>query len=117
MSRAESLARAGDHSQAAAEVAALAGDRKASGDSLVHAARILAIAASGSRQVPPEINEVFAARACGYLARAERSGSFKDKAKAARAVRDPDLSTLHRRPDFPTLILDQSFPNDAFARP
>jgi hypothetical protein len=52
-----------------------------------------------------------------YLARAERSGTFKDKAKASRAAGDPDLAVLRARPDFPTLILDQSFPKDAFARP
>jgi serine/threonine-protein kinase len=117
MSRAESMARAGEPAMAAEEATILTSDPAASGDLLFHASRVLAIASASARAASSETAERYASLACASLSRAVKAGVFRDKKKAALARTDPALAPLRARSDYPVYLLDLTLPDDPFQHP
>jgi tetratricopeptide (TPR) repeat protein len=101
MSRAESLARAGMHTRAVAEAAALVGAPDVTAEALYNAAGVYALAATAATTDAPAAAR-YAARATELLRQALARG-YTD---VAHLLRDGDLAPLRRRADYAALLWD-----------
>jgi serine/threonine-protein kinase len=97
-----SLARAGDHAEAAAEAEALL-KGKSSQAVTFDAARVLALA-SAAAKADSALAEKYAARAVELLGELHAEGFFAAAKNAARLRTDPDLEPLGRREDYRKLM-------------
>ena len=109
--QAMSLARAGDHQRAVAEVGDLAQAPDLSGENLYELACVASVASAAAKE-RRELAERCAAEAVNLLRRAQRAGLFSDAATIARVRQDADLDALRQRDDFRELIegLDRVVP-------
>jgi tetratricopeptide (TPR) repeat protein len=97
--RALSLARAGEHAKAVAEVNALAEAKEVTGATLYDLGCVCALAAAAVKD-DARLPEHYAARAVALLRQAVAKG-WKD---AAHMKKDPDLGVLRDREDFQQLL-------------
>jgi tetratricopeptide (TPR) repeat protein len=105
--RAETLARAGDHSVAAAEAADLARKAGKSGEALFRLAKLLALAATAATQ-DARVNmegrhrlaNKYAAEALTLLKACQGVGYFKVTSARAQLQNDPDLAAVRELQDY-----------------
>ncbi len=98
-SRAQSLARAGEHFKAVAEANALAADKEVPGDALFDLACICALASAAVKD-DAKLADQYAARAALLLRQAIAKG-YKD---IEHLKKDDDLKALREREDFQKLV-------------
>jgi hypothetical protein len=101
LSRADALARAGDHSRAAAEADDLSRPASLPGLTLYNLACVQALNAA-SRPLPLRAKDAdgYAAKAVDLLRRAANAGYFKNAKTLAHLHQDTDLDVLRERPDY-----------------
>jgi len=109
--RAQALARAGQHQRAGEEAAELAGDKAATGATLLDLARACSLASSAvgrdaalSAEERSKRADRHAARAVELLSQAAAKGMFNDPEKIAQLKKDPDLISLRDRADLARLL-------------
>jgi hypothetical protein len=106
MARAQSLARAGEHSRAFSEANALAAAKDVTGDTLYNVACACALASAAVKDAKnpvadaPRPAEEYAARAVELLRQAVAKG-YKD---FDHLKKDDDLKSLREREDFKKLV-------------
>src|SRR5262249_35471056 len=105
LQKAVTLARAGDHAQAAAETDALTGDAQTPGATLYHAARVYGIAMTAVKE-DAQLQERYAAKALALLRRLQAAGAFNDGRVVELLRQDPDFEALRQRPEFQKLLAE-----------
>jgi tetratricopeptide (TPR) repeat protein len=98
-SRADALARAGDHAHAAAEAGQIAMIDRLPAEMLYNLACVVSLCAAAAKD-DAGLAERYAARAVELLARAEAAGFFNDASGAEHLDNDTDLDALRERNDF-----------------
>jgi serine/threonine-protein kinase len=113
LSRAHSLAAAGDHARAAAEADELARALSLTGDGLYHLACVYALAAAAVRRDrglsaanQDKLARRYGDRAVALLHRAHKAGYFGKPGTIDHAGKDIDLDALRSRADFQKLLRD-----------
>jgi tetratricopeptide (TPR) repeat protein len=116
LSRANSLARLGDHTRAVAEAAALTQDKPAAalGYNLACLWSLCSAAVGRDEKLPgaerTRLAGEYAARALVLLTRAREAGLFKNPSWVAQLKKDPDLDALRQRDDFKKLLAELEAP-------
>jgi serine/threonine protein kinase len=105
LQKAVTLARAGDHAQAAAAADALTGDAQTPGVTLYNAARVYSVSMAAVKG-DAQLQERCAAKALALLRRAQAAGSFKDGRVVELLRQDPDFEPLRQRPEFQKLLAE-----------
>jgi serine/threonine-protein kinase len=115
VSRANSLARLGDHTRASAEAAALTQDKAATlGYNLACLWSLCSAAVRQDEKLPEaertRLAEEYAVRALEQLKRSREAGHIKGAVLVAQLKNDPDLSALRQRDDFKKLLAELEAP-------
>src|SRR5262249_4102901 len=117
ISRAEVLARAGEHARAAAEVKDLARGKSLSGGDFYNLTCVYSLAmaavSADSKPSPAERSELintYAAGALELLTKASTAGHFKDRGNIDRMRKEKALDLLRSRDEFKKLFADLEKP-------
>ncbi|HEV3079094.1 MAG TPA: serine/threonine-protein kinase [Gemmataceae bacterium] len=114
ISRAHSLAQAGDHAKAVAEANELGQTAGVKGGELYNLACVCSLAAAavksdapvGKDGDPTKLKDQYAARSVELLRKAESAGYFKDQKNIEHMKRDADLDPIRLRGDYKKLIAE-----------
>jgi tetratricopeptide (TPR) repeat protein len=111
LQRALSLARTGDHAQAAGEADALRQQNDGTGEAFYQLACIYALSLAALKNAnDPQRADQYAARAMEMLAKARDLGFFQTRGNPERLSRDGDMEALRGRSDFQKLERELTSP-------
>jgi serine/threonine-protein kinase len=109
LSRADTLARLGDHARATAEAGELARGKNVSGGTFYDLACIFSLSSAAARSDPGSAGE-YAARAVELLTEAHKKGYFKEAGRVEHLQKDADLDPLRGREDYRKLLAELGAP-------